>query len=227
MTNMSESSFEKESIKIGNISLLVAVFSMIFVVPLFSLELHILLYKVLITIVFLMTVLTASKHRRTMLFIVIFLIALEWISSELDLIYLTGFSKLISILFFIFIVFRLIFQAAAAKDVNLNVVLESINGYLLLGVVFSIMVKIIVLFSPESYNFTEGVELSGTNISSMSDYYYYGFVTYTTLGYGDMLPQLPYSKSLAILTSVCGQIYVAVIIAMLVGKYASRIQSNS
>jgi hypothetical protein len=227
MTKMSESSFEKESIKFGNISLLLAIFSMIFVVPLFSLELHSVLYNALITIIFLMTVLAASKHRRTMLFIVIFLIALEWISSELDLIYLTGFSRIGSIFFFIFIVFRLIFQAAAAKDVDLNVVLESINGYLLLGVVFSIMVKIIVLFSPESYNFTGGIELSGANISSMSDYYYYGFVTYTTLGYGDMLPQLPFSKSLAILTSVCGQIYVAVIIAMLVGKYASRAQSNS
>jgi hypothetical protein len=39
------------------------------------------------------------------------------------------------------------------------------------------------------------------------------------LGYGDILPQLPFAKSLAILMSVSGQIYVAVIIAMLVGKY--------
>ena len=227
MTKMSASAFEKETITFGNIALLIAIFSMIFVVPLFRLELHKIFYNILITVIFLMTVLTVSKNRRAMLFFVIFLIAAEWISTELDLIYLTGFSKLISILFFIFVVFRLIFQAAAAKNVNLNVVLEAINGYLLLGVVFSIMVKIIAVFSPESYSFTGGIELGSANISPMSDYYYYGFVTYTTLGYGDMLPQLPYSKSLAILTSVCGQIYVAVIIAMLVGKYASRGQSNS
>jgi hypothetical protein len=197
------------------------------VVPLFRLELHEIFYNILITVIFLMTVLVVNWHRRMMLLIVIFLIAAEWISAELELIYLTGFSKLISILFFIFIVFRLIFQAAAAKNVNLNVVLESINGYLLLGVVFSLMARIIALFSPEAYNFPQGVELASEKISYMSEYFYYGFVTYTTLGYGDMLPQLPYSKSLTILTSVCGQIYVAVIIAMLVGKYASRDQSKS
>ena len=149
MTKMSASAFEKETIKFGNITLLIAIFSMIFVVPLFRLELHKFFYNILITVIFLMTVLTVNKNRRAMLFFVIFLIAAEWISTELDLIYLTGFSKLISILFFIFVVFRLIFQAAAAKNVNLNVVLESINGYLLLGVVFSIMVKIIAVLLGE------------------------------------------------------------------------------
>lgn len=227
MKNITESALERETIKFGNITLLIAIFGMIFVVPLFRLELHEVFYNILITVIFLMTVLAASKHRRMMLFIVIFLIAAEWISTELEMIYLTGFSKLISILFFIFIVFRLIFQAAGTKNVNLNVVLESINGYLLLGIVFSLMARILALFNPGAYNFPSGMELASEKISYMSEYFYYGFVTYTTLGYGDMLPQLPYSKSLAILTSVCGQIYVAVIIAMLVGKYASRDQSNS
>jgi len=227
MMKMSASAFEKDTITFGNIALLIAVFSMIFVVPLVRLELHKFFFNILISVIFLMTVLTVSKKRRAMLFFVIFLIAAEWISTELDLIYLTGFSKLISILFFIFVVFRLIFQAAAAKNVNLNVVLEAINGYLLLGIVFSVMAMILALFNPGAYNFPQGVELTSEKISYMSEYLYYGFVTYTTLGYGDMLPQLPYSKSLAILTSVCGQIYVAVIIAMLVGKYASKVQSNS
>lgn len=227
MTKMLASSFEKEAIKIGNIAMILAIFIMIFMVPFFPLELHSILYKVLITIIFLMTVLAVNKNRREMLFIVIFLIAAEWISAELEMIYLIGFSKMVSIIFFILVVFRLIFQAARARSVNLNVVLESINGYLLLGVVFSILAKIFSLFKPGSYNFPREIELAGEKISYMSEFFYYGFVTYTTLGYGDMLPQLPHSKSLAILTGVSGQIYLAVIIAMLVGKYASRGQSNS
>jgi voltage-gated potassium channel len=52
-------------------------------------------------------------------------------------------------------------------------------------------------------------------------------VNYTTLGYGDILPQLPFAKSLAILMSVSGQIYLAVIIAMLAGKYVGAAGSES
>jgi hypothetical protein len=224
---MSDSLFEKEAIRFGNILLLIAIFSTIFVLPLFPMELHATLHGILITVIFLMTVIAVDKNRKMILYVVIFLIVIEWVSATLELIYLTGFSRSIIIVFFIFVVFRLIFQAARAKDVSLNVVLESINGYLLLGIVFSIMAKIIALFNPEAYNFSQGIDLADSTISSICEFYYYGFVTYTTLGYGDMLPQLPHAKSLAILTSVCGQIYIAVIIAMLVGKYASRDQSKS
>ena len=52
------------------------------------------------------------------------------------------------------------------------------------------------------------------------DYAYFTFVTMTTLGYGDVTPQVPYARSIAVLISTAGQMYVAVIIAMLVGKYA-------
>ena len=55
---------------------------------------------------------------------------------------------------------------------------------------------------------------------------YYTFMTFTTTGYGDIAPTHPISKSLAVLISVVGQLYVAVVIAMLVGKYASSIKQS-
>jgi hypothetical protein len=45
-------------------------------------------------------------------------------------------------------------------------------------------------------------------------------VTLNTLGYGEITPTVPFAKSISILISTSGQIYIAVIIAMLVGKYA-------
>ena len=39
-------------------------------------------------------------------------------------------------------------------------------------------------------------------------------------------PQLPYTRSLATLVGVVGQMYVAIIIAMLVGKYSSSGQAD-
>jgi voltage-gated potassium channel len=226
MVHSEEISLQKESITIGNIILLFSIFSLIFLVPLFPRELHKVFYNVLYTIIFFMTVFALGKYRKELLISAMTLTLVEWISSGLDLIYLTGFSRVAHMLFFIFVVIRLILQAASAKRVNLNVILESINGYLMLGVVFSIMVGIITLFSPGAYNFPVGMDVSNQQFSYFSEFLYYGFVTFTTLGYGDIVPLKPYARSLAMLTSVSGQIYVAVIIAMLVGKYASSDQTT-
>jgi len=225
MATKQESSFQRESITVGNIILLLSVFSLIFMVSLFPREFHLILNDILFTVIFMMAVLALGKNRRELFILAIFLTLTAWISSALNMIYLTGFSRLAHILFFIFIVIRLILQAAGARKVNLNVILESINGYLLLGVVFSIMVAMILLFDPAAYNFPDWMDMSNQRIPYFSEILYYSFVTFTTLGYGDIVPIQPYARSLAILTSISGQIYLAVIIAMLVGKYASRDQS--
>jgi hypothetical protein len=73
-----------------------------------------------------------------------------------------------------------------------------------------------------AYKFPEAIDLTGRTSAYLHEYIYYTFVTFTTLGYGDIIPLKPISKSLALLISISGQIYVAIIIAMLVGKYASN-----
>ena len=54
-----------------------------------------------------------------------------------------------------------------------------------------------------------------------SDCMFYSFVTLTSLGYGDMVPVTPQSRSLSILEAVSGIMYVAVLVARLVGLYAT------
>jgi hypothetical protein len=44
----------------------------------------------------------------------------------------------------------------------------------------------------------------------------------TTVGYGDITPVSSAAKSLSNFISVSGQLYIAIIIAMLVGKFASK-----
>jgi Na+/H+-dicarboxylate symporter len=51
---------------------------------------------------------------------------------------------------------------------------------------------------------------------------YYGFITMTTVGYGDILPLKPYTRSLATFIAVAGQFYMAIIVALLVGKFAAQ-----
>jgi hypothetical protein len=71
---------------------------------------------------------------------------------------------------------------------------------------------------PGSYNISGEIQTL--------DAIYYSFVTMTTLGYGDLLPLREESRSLSILLSILGPMYVAILIAMLVGKYSSHSETQ-
>jgi len=51
------------------------------------------------------------------------------------------------------------------------------------------------------------------------DCMYYSYMTLTTLGYGDIVPMTAHARSVSILEAVSGVLYVAVLIARLVGLY--------
>jgi voltage-gated potassium channel len=62
---------------------------------------------------------------------------------------------------------------------------------------------------------------SFSGISEAGDLLYFSFVTLTTVGFGEITPQSIISKRLVIFEAATGCIYLAVIIAMIVGRYMS------
>jgi ABC-type uncharacterized transport system permease subunit len=85
---------------------------------------------------------------------------------------------------------------------------------------FALMVGLVMVYDPAAFTFRFAAPVEDQPGLHFSDYLYYTFATLTTIGYGDVVPLAPYSKSLAMLIGVSGQIYIAAIIALLVGKYA-------
>ena len=210
---------KKYSPTTGNSSLLGLVFFTIFIIPVFPQESHRLLYNISYTLIFVLAVLSIEQERNTILWIAIVATLTEWIAFYLQMPLLVSISLGVNLIFFTLVVVKMIMQIAGTKEVNVRVIVESINGYLLLGIVFSIIVSFISIIQPEAYNLSSGFN---SDVSQASNYIYYTFVTLTTLGYGDIVPQISVTKSLAILISITGQIYIAIIIAMLVGKLASK-----
>jgi uncharacterized membrane protein len=51
---------------------------------------------------------------------------------------------------------------------------------------------------------------------------YYSYITLTTVGYGDVLPVTLWARSFATLEAIMGVLYLSVIVARLVGLYASK-----
>jgi hypothetical protein len=147
---------------------------------------------------------------------------MEWLAGIFDLWMLTTVSKTLNILFFLIIAIYLIKQVATAREVNLKVILGSVLGYLLLGLIFSIFVTFIMVQDPGAFNITQASAGVQKPAAPLSESIYFTFVSLATLGYGDILPLKPYTRSLAIFITICGQLYIAIIIALLVGKFAGE-----
>lgn len=54
------------------------------------------------------------------------------------------------------------------------------------------------------------------------DLLYYSYVTMTTLGFGDITPATRIASALTYLEAISGVMYVAILVASLVGAYASN-----
>jgi hypothetical protein len=55
---------------------------------------------------------------------------------------------------------------------------------------------------------------------------YYSLVTLSTLGYGDITPLTPLARSLSAMEAVTGQLFIAVLLARLVGMHIAQKQRD-
>jgi hypothetical protein len=143
------------------------------------------------------------------------IVGLTWVTEILNLPLLSRITGYISVAFFLVVIVLLIHRVVKSKEVGILEFLESINVYLLLGIAASILFSAIYSFNHDAYN------PPGQILISQADFIYYAFVTLTTLGYGDITPVDSLARSLSIFFSVAGQLYLAFIIATLVGKHLS------
>lgn len=205
--------FKESYLQITLFALLVFI---IFIIPLFPERLLPYLNSTGFTLLLVVGIFTLKDGRaKAMRYGVIILLAF-WITVIFDLRILNILANILKVLFFILLVIRLMIQIARSREVNVSVILESISVYLMMGLLLSYLTVITLFFFPGSLIFPEVLD------PNIADITYFTFVTMSTLGYGDVLPILPITRSLSILTSISGQIYLAVIIAMLVGKYSSQ-----
>ena len=206
----------------SNSGLLFIIIFTIFFLPFFPIELHKYFYGICFTLIFLLSALALSKDRSKVIVISIAVIIIEWLSELLNLSLLNTVSSIANIVFFDLIVVLFILQIASAKTVTPRVIMESITGYLLLGLSFSILIALVCLIDPSSFSFKHLTGPMDLILIYVSNYVYFGFVTLSTLGYGDVVPLTPAARSLSIFISITGTTYIAIIIATLVSKYLGQ-----
>jgi len=122
-------------------------------------------------------------------------------------------SFLFNIIVFVSATIIMIQQIVASEKVNARVIIEVINGYLLIGVMFTLTNTFIWGLNPDSLSIPA---------AEFSNLVYYSFITITTIGYGDISPQTEWAKMASILFGLMSQLYLTIIVALIIGKFLNN-----
>lgn len=156
--------------------------------------------------------LTADRHRAI---IILFIAAPFVILDLLNLFFANRYLMIVAYSFgtilYFYIVVLMVKNLLSYRVVTANLIYCAISTYLLIGIMWAGIYAVVEGIKPGSFS----------GISETADLMYFSFVTLTTVGYGDITPQFILAKRLAVLEAAMGGIYMAVIIAMIVGRYMS------
>lgn len=122
----------------------------------------------------------------------------------------------------IVLLFHFIFTT---KMVTLNIIMGAASLYLLFGVMFGFVYMIVDYMVPHSFEIQNQTAFTyskyGTE-SLLDHFFYFSFVTLTTVGYGDIAPVSQPARYLAVIEALCAQLYVTILVARLVGMHLNQ-----
>jgi hypothetical protein len=105
-----------------------------------------------------------------------------------------------------------------ARVVTHDVIYAAVAIYLLMGAFFVPVFGLLDITSPGS--FVDGTH--STAPIQWQQFIYYSYATLTTVGYGDILPVSWWARSFSSAETVIGVLYLAILMARLVGMYAQE-----
>ncbi|WP_223114457.1 potassium channel family protein [Lolliginicoccus suaedae] len=107
-----------------------------------------------------------------------------------------------------------VFRRSSSGGVAL--ILAAVCAYLIMGGFFATVFSLIELAAPGSFSDPQNTEMR------FQQFIYYSYVTMATLGYGEILPVAPWARALASLETVVGTLFLTIVVARLVGVWASQ-----
>ncbi|MBN8592956.1 MAG: two pore domain potassium channel family protein [Anaerolineae bacterium] len=110
------------------------------------------------------------------------------------------------------------------RRIDLDVIYAACAIYLLVGAVFVGIfgsLDVLTLQATGAHAFRDSL-LPPDAVLPWQHLVYYSYITLTTVGYGDVLPVTLWARAFATLEATIGVLYLTVIVARLVGLYASK-----
>lgn len=149
------------------------------------------------------------------------LVVLEVVQVVYDWKMATVAAHLLGGIFLVYVVVAITGYLLVVRQVTANLICASMCVYLLLGLTFALVYSTLESCNPNAFHVAE--HLRGVSMEfgaeGSSDVLYFSFVTLTTLGFGDLTPRTPSAKMLVSMEAVTGQLFLAVLVARLVGLH--------
>jgi voltage-gated potassium channel len=130
-----------------------------------------------------------------------------------------------SVIFFAFVMARLLLFIVRAPRVDTNVLCAGVSGFLILGLLWTSLYLTVARLNPNAFTLPSGPGLPNT-LDGFSAFYF-SFITLCTVGYGDIAPVSNVARMLAMTESITGLFYMAVLISRLVSMYSNHPQAAS
>jgi hypothetical protein len=184
-----------------------------------------LLLDVLFTAVFLAALLVVFQRKRFR--VVAVLLGLPPLVGLWTDYFLPGVPRLplavgvhaVAAVFLVFCVATILHDIYRQGTVSADSIFGAFCGYLLVGMIFSHLYSLIEWLEPGSFQANEAITLrlhhEDRRFFLLT---YFSFMTLTTVGYGDVTPVAEGAQGLAVVEALLGQLYIAVLIAELIGK---------
>lgn len=140
---------------------------------------------------------------------------------------LGGIGALLLAGFLVFTATQILKFIVRARRVTSELIFGAVSVYLMMGVVGALLFAVLDLWSPGSLRMPGGAGSAVDDATQFSAVAYYSFVTLTTLGYGDITPVSRMARSLSTMEAVTGQLYLAVLVARVVGLHIAQSTQTS
>ena len=129
-------------------------------------------------------------------------------------------SEGLTALFFAHALWNIREHIRTESKVTQDLIFAAICAYLLIGLLWAYAYYFLEQARPGSFKAAEAM------VGDLWGFFYFSFVTLTSLGYGDIVAASRPARSLVIVEAVVGQLYLATLIGRLVGAYAAQFRGG-
>jgi hypothetical protein len=124
--------------------------------------------------------------------------------------------SLVTVIIFVYLLLRYVYKEGTVTRQRIQ---GAVAAYLLIAITFAVSYHLTSLLIPGAF----AVQDKAPNLNDFN-FNYFSVTTITTLGYGDIIPVHPISRTLAMMEALIGQLYPAILLARLVSSYVLHSQ---
>lgn len=122
------------------------------------------------------------------------------------------------IIYYFFIFIEVMYQITKSKEVELNVIIGSFCGYLLLSMIALFTYLLVEYNFPKSFH---GLTY-GNSALIYNELSYFSFITLTSIGFGDIYPITDMSRLITAFFGMVGQFYMVAVVGIIISKFTSK-----